>query len=701
MSKIITRRDILKFTGGGILGVMFSPLPWKLLDDSAIWTQNWSLIPKLSHGPISTTFSHCMLCGGGCAIKAQCVSGMPYYVSGIQNHPITRGKICTRGLASHHMAHHPLRIVHPHKFVGKSDNSRMIAISLEDSLNEVSKQIKNSKGTITILDQQPTRAISEIYQQFLDQCENGMFLTSPSREDATLIALQEMMNRSEESFGFDFENTNMILSFGAPLLDNWGTPGRMTSLRNDKKVKFIQIESRNSRTAQQSDQWIAINPGTEKTFALNLAYVLIHENIYQNNIRSIAKDFSSFKNIVEKFNPNNTHQITGIEPNIIRTIAHELIHANAAIVLSGADPGGGPFDHETEKIVASLNLLIGNIGKSGGIISRNNIPGYKRTNISQRWSDIPDQSIGVLIVDGADSGYALPWSLIERKLILNEGIVVSLSPTLNEISAHSDFLIPSPALFESTSDVPNSHDHHCASFALSAPLLKKQDNTTEPIDVMKGLVSRLNLTINIPAQEELLKQKVEKIHKANRGTIFTYADQRIINISEILSADELWTKFIEGAIWIDQPSKQTTVKRITFALAPVLPNEEKNSGMPMIAHGWRGATSTSQISPILSKVFQETELRNNNGTVSVNPTTAEQLALTKDDKAILSTKNGSMKVRVKIDNSIRQGIIEVSIAPHQNGIETPTNLRRNNILNLCEVTDEGTWKITTANLVKV
>ncbi len=700
MPKVITRRDILKFTGGGILGIMLSPLPWKLLDDSAIWTQNWSLIPKLAHGPITTAFSHCTLCTGGCAIKAECVSGMPYYLRGVQNHPLTHGTICTQGLASHHMAHHPLRIVHPHKFVGKTDNSTMVAVSLQNSLDEIAKRIRDAKGSIAILDQQPNRIISEVYREFLSKTENGKYITSPSREDGMIVALKEMMNRPSESFGFDFENTKLIVSFGAPLLDGWGTPGRMTALQNSKKVKFIQIESRYSRTAMQSDEWIALQSGTEKIIALNIAHVLINEELISHKIQNSIVDFTQFKNICKEFNPERTFSITGIDPKTIHLIAQGLVKSEAAIVLSGADPGGGPFDQETEKAIASLNLLIGNVGETGGIVSRKEIPGNKIGYDPIQWSNIPDHSISVLIVDGADSGYALPWSLIEKKLIPDNNFVVSLSPLLNEISAHSDYLIPSPAFLESMNDVPTPNGNNVSSFALSTPLLKKQNYTNDPIDVIKEIASRSNIVLKITRYEELLKQKIETIHSQKRGTIYVYADQSSINIKDIPSANELWTKLTEGAVWIDEPSKQTTPGKIIFALATAFPQETKLEGFPLIAYGWRGATSTVQISPILSKVFQETELRNVNGVVSINPTTARQLGLSQKGHATLSTKNGSMKVIVKIESTVRPGIIEASIAPHVNGIETPRHPNGNNILNLCEVTNNGTWRITTANLLK-
>ncbi len=700
MSKTITRRDILKFTGGGILGVILSPLPWKMLDDSAIWTQNWSLIPKLAHGPISTAFSHCTLCGGGCAIKAQCVSGMPYFISGVQHHPITNGTLCVNGLAGHHMAHHPLRIVHPHKFEGKSGKSKMTAVSLQNALDEIALRIKNSTGTVAVIDQQPTRVLSEIYRTFVAKTTNGVYLTSPSCEDATITALQIMMDRKSESFGFDFENTKLILSFGAPLLDGWGTPGRMTTLRNSRTAKFIQFDSRYSRTAMQSDKWIALKPGTEKTAALSIAYVLINDSRIAQHVNRSAVDAAGFKNIVQNFSPEKTFSVTGIEPGVITAIASELIHAESAIVLSGADPGGGPFDYETEKAIASLNLLIGSVGKTGGIISRNTNSSDKQSSEISRWSDIPDHSIEVLIVDGAESGYALPWKLIEKKLIPGKNFVISLSPILNELSAHSDYLIPSSGHLETLCDIPTPSGNSVAGFSLSVPLLKKQEFTTEPIDVIKALSTSLNYSLAIPTYEELLKAKTESIHSKKSGTVFSYSDQRTINVADIPTTGELWNILTTGAQWMDVKTRQTMPKKFTFALKTATEPAKEIAELTMIVHGWRGTTSASQMSPILSKVFQETELRSVNGIVSINPLTAQQLGLSQEEPATISTSNGPMKVRIKIDSAIRQGVIEASVGPQPNGSQTPLHLTANNILNLCEVNNDGTWRITTATLLK-
>lgn len=40
-----TRRDVIMLGAGVTVGLPFTPVPWKMLDDSAIWTQNWPWIP--------------------------------------------------------------------------------------------------------------------------------------------------------------------------------------------------------------------------------------------------------------------------------------------------------------------------------------------------------------------------------------------------------------------------------------------------------------------------------------------------------------------------------------------------------------------------------------------------------------------------------------------------------------------------------
>ena len=46
----IDRRSFLSFAIGGAAGTALSPLPWKLIDDLAIWSQNWDWTPVPEKG---------------------------------------------------------------------------------------------------------------------------------------------------------------------------------------------------------------------------------------------------------------------------------------------------------------------------------------------------------------------------------------------------------------------------------------------------------------------------------------------------------------------------------------------------------------------------------------------------------------------------------------------------------------------------
>jgi anaerobic selenocysteine-containing dehydrogenase len=706
MSNSITRRDILKFAGGGVLGVFFSPLPWKLLDDSAIWTQNWSLIPALPRGPITTMFSHCTLCSAGCSVKAQCVAGVPYYLSGfggMDSDALHTGVLCPQGLAAHHMAHHPLRIVHPCKFAGKSDNSPMTTISLQDAMDEIAGRCKNSKGTIAILDRQPNRAISEVYRKFAGQLQNGAYLTSPASEESTIPALHTMTGGKTMALGYDFENAQLIVSFGAPILDNWGTPGRMAGIvnrRNETGLRIVQIDHRFSRTAMKADSWIAVIPGSERTLALALANALLEKHPHPGQLKNVLVDYSTFSKTVLGFSPESTAAKTGIDAAVVRDLAGQMLQSRSTITLSDADPGGGPLDSETEKIIAALNLLTGSIGAQGGIIERNEIPEYVSAVSGTRWHDIPDHSIEVLIVDGADSGYALPWQMIAKKLRPEHNVVVSLSPMLNDIAAHADFLIPGPACFESLTDIPTPPGSIFPTFSLAAPLMQRPEGTTEPIDVIRQLSRRLGIAMDIPEHEELIKKKVEALYRQRKGTISTYADMSTMPITDIADEESLWTALLGGAVWTGESKKSTKPVRFTVGLNPEQKMQEPAGGLRLVPFGWRGATHASQISPILSKIFQESELRDDNGTVLVNPVTAREYGLLPEVPSTLSTARGSMTVTIKITPSVRPGIIEAAVGPARNGLTTPVHPSGETVLNLCEINNDGTWRSTPVQFLK-
>ena len=70
----LNRRNFIKLLIGGAVGTTVTPLPWKLTDDIAIWTQNWPWVPVPPVGAFAHVKSVCTLCPGGCGIQVRKVS---------------------------------------------------------------------------------------------------------------------------------------------------------------------------------------------------------------------------------------------------------------------------------------------------------------------------------------------------------------------------------------------------------------------------------------------------------------------------------------------------------------------------------------------------------------------------------------------------------------------------------------------------
>ena len=95
----VTRRDLLAWSAGAAAGLLATPVPWKVLDDVSIWSQNWPWIPQPARGPVEVKQSFCTLCPKGCGLRVRMAAGWAVGVAGSSTHPISRGALCPLAFA--------------------------------------------------------------------------------------------------------------------------------------------------------------------------------------------------------------------------------------------------------------------------------------------------------------------------------------------------------------------------------------------------------------------------------------------------------------------------------------------------------------------------------------------------------------------------------------------------------------------------
>ncbi len=738
MQKTFTRRSLLKFAGGSAAGLVLTPIPWKVIDDIAIWTQNWSWMPKPAHGPIRQRFTTCSLCPAGCGMRARCVGDQPVSLTGIAGHPLSHGSLCPVGLVGHHLPYHPARVTSPLRRNGGAGQPEFSAVPMNEALHAIGRAVaslqEGAGGAVAVFDRRPGRVVSLAYRNLLAGMKKSYYIVPPA-ESTAFGMLGDMVRDLPGEPGVELEKARTILSFGAPVLDGWESPGlpalllaRRGTAGDGGAFRLIQVETKYSATAALADSWYPIKPGTEAALALALAHVLVNEKLIDEAyIRKAAEDFEkapevSYRELLGRYEPATAAMVTGIPEAEIRHMARSLVTEAPSVVLAGSDPAGGPLGREESIAICGLNLLLGGFSKAGPLQIRQPVPepdlADGRVPLGPTsLASVPDGSIAVLILDSAENGAGFPWKLIEKKMIAQGSVVVALSPYAAGLAMHADWIIPAPAFMESYEEILPAASAAVGSYGISAPLLPAPAGIPDAI----AFIRQLAAASGIPAQgeidtlsvEDLLKRRVASIHQCGRGQVFGYSSRSNSALASFASADVLWKTMAEGGLWSDSLMEKPS--RLRFRLmgrdsddyrrlaavdrgrVPADGSQAASFPLVLIPFGWQASSATGQVSPVMTKLFGESNLRTSGNEIRIHPDTGRQNGLKDGGPMVLETAAGSWNTKVRFVASIMPGVLLAPVGPDPAGLGRPASTH-DNILSLCQLDGDSCWRVTRARV---
>jgi hypothetical protein len=454
-----SRRDLFKLAAGVAAGSAFTPMPWRLITDTAILSQNWPGVPVPRRGEPGERFTNCALCTAGCPVRARCVDKRPVSLAGLAKSPL-----CALGLAGHHMPFHAGRLVN-----GEAER--------------VEEVIRRSRGAVAVLDLRPGRTASWTYRRAMAAMPNGIYL-----------APQRLLS------AVNLKAARTVVSFGVPVLDGWGTPGNVLAAR--EHFRLIQVEPEESHTAMLADRWIPIRPGAQAAAALE--------------------------------------------------IARELPSDGTTLVLSATELPA----------VLNLNAALGSLGRT--VIARAETPApsawTREAAPVTTIQDVPDHSIGALLIDESSPDIAIPWDAIAPKLS-GDGVVVTFASSSAGYGRYAQFVQPVAVYPEITSDIPPAIDSVVATFRLATPLLPAPGGVVDPASFIAHLAG-------VDASEAL-RERADAIHSNGRGSLLTYADRQSRPVKEMKAA-EFWTALNAGGCWVDSERPAATPLWDLNAAAPAL-----------------------------------------------------------------------------------------------------------------------------------
>ncbi len=543
-----SRRDLLVWGAGAAAGLVVTPVPWKLLDDTSKWSQNWPWIPQPARGPVQVKQSACTLCPNGCGVKVRMASGWPVGVAGVASHPVTRGALCPLAFGAHQLNWHPdrLRTVRHHGSPASWDDARA---AFAKACGE---------GRVVVIDGYPGRAASAVLEAFAER--RGEYRVVRGAETRALTPYEKWSGVPAESFGYDLENASTILSFGAPVLDGWGAPGRFTRLwaeraagQVDPLMRIIQIESLLSRSAGRAYQWISIRSGSEGILAAGIARVLLQEKLVKTGgpIPEVTLDEAAL--------------LTGLDATAIRELARTIVVRGPVIAIA----------NDNNPSVAALNVVLGAVGTRGGVVRRS-----KTTKVYAS-ADAAIASARAVILDSS-----VPWNFVPQT-----DAEVFRFAAWNGSPTKTDWFLPAPGFLEERTDVPTAPTSGVETYALAASLAKAAHKTQSCAEFL------VSVDPSLSSAEKIIHTRCAELFHAKRGNLHSREETAV---AKIASAQKLEEQLWSGAVWLGEPASGESI-RCALKQWPAA-----DAGSPS---DWTASWAAPVMPPLASKLYQESGLR--------------------------------------------------------------------------------------------
>jgi len=546
----VTRRDLFVWGAGAAAGLVFTPVPWKLLDDVSIWSQNWPWIPQPPRGPIDFKQSFCALCPQGCGLKVKIAAGWPVGIAGVSTNPITRGVLCPLAFGAHQLNWHPRRV--------RGVQHKGVPSSWQDAGAAFAKAC--SEGPVVVIDGQPGRSASTILASFAEK-HDGSYHVEMNSETRALVPYESWTGVSAFALGYDLENARTIVSFGAPLLDGWGIPGRFTRLwaeraagMSDPQLRLIQIEDSLSRTASRAWKWINIRPGSESVLAAGLARALIEEKLVPAH------------GPMPDITVSDAAAQAGTTEAAIRDLVHTIAERPPVLAIAN--------NHNPE--IAALNVVLGAVGAHGGVVRRS-----KRTG-----KYIPAEA-------------QIPNA---RAVLIDSSVLWDFAPESDaEIfrfaawdggSQKSDWLLPAPGFLEEVTDVPTAPTSAVETYAIAPQLSKPQ------FEVQSAAQFLVTIDPTLPTIENVIHSRCGYLLHQRRGTVY---GPEVTAVAKFDSAQKLEAELSKASIWIGDPPSPGGLRCELKQWPTEIVSESPQN--------WASIWNAPVLPPLVTKLYRESTLR--------------------------------------------------------------------------------------------
>jgi len=302
-------------------------------------------------------------------------------------------------------------------------------------------------------------------------------------------------------------------------------PGRIQAIRA-RGGKVVVVDPRRTKTAEESDEWVSIRPGTDGLFLAAMVNVMFAENLVsiEPRIASLLNGVDELRDAVAAFTPAAVQDVTGVSAETTTRLARELCGAPTAAVYGRIGVNTVEFGTTNAWLIDAINVLTGNIDSRGGAMfttpgtgssttrgaagkGKGFAMGRGHSRVSNKPEVLGEYPVAVLAEEITTPGenqvralitvagnpvLSTPHSNQLDAALAELEFMVSIDIYLNETTRHADVILPPPSALEKDHYDVGLYIYAVRNIAnYSVPVLQKDDGSPEEHEILLKLAGIL------------------------------------------------------------------------------------------------------------------------------------------------------------------------------------------------------------------
>jgi anaerobic selenocysteine-containing dehydrogenase len=320
--------------------------------------------------------SICQFCHTNCGIILHVNTNGEISVEGDPEHPVNRGRLCSKAAAIPRIINSKDRLHVPLKKTATGFKR----ISWDEALQFAAEKLGEIRSKYG-----PCSLVRCTGAPVSYQCRDGFLefmgaFGSPNLSGAANLCMVPRMTAFKAVVGStrpepDYDNTEMVILWGTNPFESErfsayaaydGFKHIMPRLKKGGKP-VLCIDPYHTKSAREADEWIPIHPGTDSALGLAMIHTIIHEGLYDKDfVAHYTIGFPELKMHIEAFTPEWAARITGIPAEAITQLAKKYATTKPAAIYEGNGLDMYTNGVDSVRTIAILIALTGNLDVSGG-----------------------------------------------------------------------------------------------------------------------------------------------------------------------------------------------------------------------------------------------------------------------------------------------------------------------------------------------